>query len=145
SAVVSAIGRLDHDRLLVLATSRPPVRPEWSRLLYDEDRCQRISLASFTAEEVAALARQCGVELSGRQAPRALRRTAGRPAWVRTLLSELSVSDLTAPDGDLPAPRSLASAVAARISELSPPARQLAAALAVANQRLALATVGRIA
>ena len=107
----------------------------WDRLIRDEERCRRLVLASFDTDEVAALARQGGVELTQRQAERLRRHTGGHPIWVRTLLSELTPAELRAPDGELPAPRSLASAVTARISDLSPAARDLAAALAVINQR----------
>jgi DNA-binding CsgD family transcriptional regulator len=144
-AVMSAIRRLDHDRALVIITSRPSRSPDWERLVQDEERCHHLSLASFSVDEVAALAECGGLELTHRQAERLWRHTGGHPIWVRTLLSELSPTDLAAPGGSLPAPRSLASAVTARISELSSPARDLAAALAVINQRVSLPVVGRVA
>ena len=57
---------------------------------------------------------------------------------------ELTPAELRA-TGDLPAPRSLASAVTARLSNVSASARDLAAALAVTNQREPLAVIGRVA
>jgi DNA-binding CsgD family transcriptional regulator len=144
-AIMSAVRRLDRDRMLVIVTSRHPPDEDWDRLVGDEDRCRRLTLASFNGDEVFALARHCGVELTQRQADRLWRHTAGHPIWVRTLLSELSPADLRAADGDLPAPRSLASAVTARISDLPSIARDLAAALAVVNQRVSLPVVGRVA
>ena len=48
-------------------------------------------------------------------------------------------------DGDLPAPRSLASSVTAGLSELPADAQELAAAMAVINQRSPLPTVGQVA
>jgi DNA-binding CsgD family transcriptional regulator len=144
-AVMSAIRRLDQDRIVIIVTSRYSPDEDWDRLVRDEDRCRRLSLASFNADEVAALAHDGGVELTPRQADRLWRHTGGHPIWVRTLLSELSPAALRAPDEDLPAPRSLASAVTARISDLSTAARDLAAALAVVNQRVSLPLAGRVA
>ena len=144
-AVMSAVKRLDRDRVVVIVTSRPSPEEDWDRLVHDEERCRRLSLGSFSAEEVVALAHLNGVELTQRQGDRLWRHTGGHPIWVRTLLTELSPADLRAPDGELPAPRSLASAVTGRISEPPPSARGLAAALAVANQRVPLHVVGRVA
>jgi ATP/maltotriose-dependent transcriptional regulator MalT len=144
-AVTSAIKRLDRDELIVIVTSRPSPGEEWDRLFRDEERGRRLILGSFSVDEVAAVAHLSGVELTHREAERLRRHTDGHPIWVRTLLTELSPADLRATDRDIPAPRSLASAVTARISDLPSPARDLAAALAVVNQRVPLPVVGRIA
>ena len=79
-----------------------------------------------------------------RQAIRLTEHTGGHPLWVHTLLVELSPAELRSP-GELPAPRSLASAVTACLSEVSTSGRALAEALSVINQRVALAVVGRVA
>lgn len=144
-AVTSAIKRLDRDDLIVIVTSRPPPGEEWDRLFRDEERGRRLTLASFSVDEVAAVAHLSGVELTHREAERLRRHTDGHPLWVRTLLTELSPADLRATDREIPAPRSLASAVTARISDLPVSARDLATALAVVNQRVPLPVVGRIA
>jgi ATP/maltotriose-dependent transcriptional regulator MalT len=144
-AVMSAVKRLDRDRAVVIVTSRPSPGEDWDRLVCDEQRCRRLTLGRFNVDEVAALAGQSGVELTHRQADRLWRHTGGHPIWVRTLLAELSPAELRASDGHIPAPRSLASAVTARISDLSASARDLAAALAVVNQRVTLPVVGRVA
>jgi DNA-binding CsgD family transcriptional regulator len=144
-ALLSAVKRLERDRVLVVLTSRPGVGEGWERFVLDPDRCQRLLLANFDVDEVAALAAAAGVELTHRQAVRLHTHTRGQPLYVRTLLSELSASQLRSADGDLPAPRSLASSVTARMSELAAPARDLAAALAVINQRSPLPMVARVA
>ena len=95
--------------------------------------------------EVAALAAVLGVDLSHRQAARLHGHTQGHPLYVRTLLAELSPAQLRAPDGELPAPRSLASSITARLSDLPADAQNLAAAMAVINQRVTLPVVGRAA
>ena len=144
-ALLSAVKRLDRDRVLVLITSRSGAGPEWDRFVVGSERCHRLVLADFTVDEVAAFAAAKGLELTHRQAARLHAHTRGHPLYVQTLLSELSAAQLRAVEVDLPAPRSLASAVTARLSELPEPARQLAAALAVINQRSPLPMVARAA
>jgi predicted ATPase len=145
AAVISAIKRLDQDQVAVIVTSRVPPDDGWDRLIRDEQRCRRLVLASFDPDEVLTLALQGGIELNRRQAERLRRHTGGHPIWVRTLLRELTATELQAPDGELPAPRSLASAVTAHLASLPPPARDLAAALAVINQEVTLTVAGRVA
>jgi hypothetical protein len=65
--------------------------------------------------------------------------------YVRTLLAELSFSQLAAPGGELPVPRSLASTILARLAELPPDAREMAAALSVVGDAVPLPVAGRIA
>ena len=144
-ALLSAVKRLDRDRVLVVITSRPGPGEGWERFVLDSERCQRIVLGDFDVDEVAALAAAQAVELTHRQALRLHADTQGHPLYVRTLLGELSASQLRAVDGELPAPRSLASAVTARLSELETAARDLAAAMAVINQRSPLPMVARVA
>ena len=86
-----------------------------------------------------------GIALTPTQAERLHRHTAGHPLYVRTLLTELSPAQLRVADGDLPAPSSLTSAVTAGLSEVREPARRLAAAMAVVNQRAGLVEIGRVA
>lgn len=84
-------------------------------------------------------------DVGSRQAERLHDHTRGHPLWVRTLLAELSPAQLQAVDGELPAPRSLASSVTARLSEVPADAQALAAAMAVVNQRSSLPMLGRAA
>ncbi len=111
----------------------------------DADRCRRLALGDFDVEEVAALAAFAGVELTHRQAARLHDHTRGHPLYVRTLLGELTPAQLRVAEGDLPAPRSLASSVTARLSDLPADAQALAAAMAVINQGSPLPMVGRVA
>ena len=111
----------------------------------DADRCRRLALGDFDVEEVAALAAFAGVELTHRQAARLHDHTRGHPLYVRTLLGELTPAQLRVVEGDLPAPRSLASSVTARLSDLPADAQALAAAMAVINQGSPLPMVGRVA
>jgi DNA-binding CsgD family transcriptional regulator len=144
-ALLSAVKRLDRDRVAVMITSRPHPDAGWDRFRMDPDRCAELILAGFNVAEVAALSAASGIELTHRQAARLYGHTGGHPLYVRTLLAELDAAQLRAMDGDLPAPRSLASSVTAGLSELPADAQELAAAMAVINQRLPLPTVGQVA
>ena len=143
--LLTAVQRLDQDRVIVVVTSRPDVGDGWDRLRFDEQRCSRVLLQPLRPGDVAALAARSGFELTHEEAERLHRHTRGYPLYVRTLLAELTLEQLQAPDVDLPAPRSLASTTIARLAELPPEARDLAAAMAVLNQPAALAIVGRVA
>jgi DNA-binding CsgD family transcriptional regulator len=144
-ALSSAVRRLDQDRVLFLLTSRPDPGVEWERLRGDDERCTVVAVGAFDADEVARLAATQGIALTAREATRLWAHTGGHPIWVRTLLAELTPAELKAKDGDLPAPRSMASAVTARLGALGSDARELVAALAVLNQRSPLPVVGRVA
>ena len=144
-ALLSAVQRLDQDRVVVLVTSRPGLHEGWERLRSDPERCRLVALTPFDPDEVAQLASSSGVDLTPYHAERLHAHTGGHPLYVRTLLSELSATELRLPDGDLLAPLSLRSAVTARLSEAPEPARALAAGMAVLNQRSELPVVGRIA
>jgi DNA-binding CsgD family transcriptional regulator len=146
-ALLTAVRRLGHDRILVLVTSRPEpmVADGWERVRFDPDRCLEIALGPLSPPEVAEMAGRSGVRLSSPAAQRLWRHAGGHPLYVRTLLSELPPEQLAAPDGELPAPRSLALATVATLTDLPPDARSLAAALAVLNQGVPLPVAGAMA
>jgi len=146
-ALLAAVRRLGHDRILILVTSRPEPAPAdgWERIRFDPDRCLDIALRPLTPAEVAEMAGRSGVRLSPQAAQRLCRHAGGHPLYVRTLLSELTPEQLTAADGELPAPRSLALATVARLAVLPPDARALAAALAVINRRIPLPAAAAVA
>jgi DNA-binding CsgD family transcriptional regulator len=144
-ALLCAAQRLDEDKVVLIVTTRPGVRDGWERMQTDSARCRRIVLSALTASDVGAMAAAQGIDLTPDQAERLHRHTAGHPLYVRTLLTELSPAELRVADGDLPAPSSLTSAVTAGLSVVREPARRLAAAMAVVNQRAGLVEIGRVA
>jgi hypothetical protein len=77
-------------------------------------------------------------------AERLYRHTGGHPLHTRTLLSEFTPAQLASSEGNLPVPRSLASATVARLAELPDGARSLAAALAVLNHGAPLQVVAPV-
>jgi DNA-binding CsgD family transcriptional regulator len=145
-ALLAAVRRLGHDRLIVLVTIRPGslTADGWERFSFDADRCLRVTPGPLSAQEVTLMARHAGVRLPLAAAERLCHHTGGHPLYVRTLLSELTPEQLTA-DGQLPAPRSLAMTTVTRLAELPPDARALAAALAVVNQRTPLPVAAELA
>ncbi len=144
-ALLTAVQRLERERVIVVVTSRPEVSDGWERLRFDELACLRVALEPLRPHDVAALASRAGFDLTQEEAARLHRHTRGHPLYVRTLLAELTLPQLKAPDADLPAPRSLASTTIARLAELPADARDLAAAMAVLNQPSPLAIIGRVA
>jgi ATP/maltotriose-dependent transcriptional regulator MalT len=144
-ALLTMAQRLDEDRLFLLITSRPDTEnDEWQQFRLDAERCAQISLRSFTVEEVAQLVTRSGLSLAPRNIARLHDHTDGHPLYVRTLLWELTRSQLESPD-ELPAPRSLASTTTATLARLPQPARDLACALSVLNQAVPLSLVGQVA
>ncbi len=146
-ALLTMARRLDRDQVVVLVTSRPdgPDQDGWDRLVVDPDRCLVVRLEPLTVDEVVALAVEAGKPLAGPDAERLHRHTRGHALYVRTLLGELTLEQLTSGARELPAPRSLASTTLARMADLDPDARRLGAALAVLNRRCSLSLVGRVA
>lgn len=144
-ALRTAARRLAADRVLLVVTSRPGGPADgWERLSGDPRRCTRIEVGALEPADVAELARLAGTALDARAVERLHVHTGGHALHVRTLLAELTPQQLAA-DGDLPAPRSLASTTIARLAELPAPARELALALAVLGRPVPLAIAGAVA
>jgi DNA-binding CsgD family transcriptional regulator/tetratricopeptide (TPR) repeat protein len=147
-ALLTMARRLEADGILLVVTSRPAIADDgWERLVGDSDRCQVVRLGGLSVHEVGALARAFGTILSPRAAVRLHSHTRGHPLYVRTLVTELTPEQLCSPTGSLPAPRSLAALTIAGLSQVQGASRELAAALAVLNQRVSLrlaAEVGQI-
>jgi len=145
-ALLAVVRRVGQERVLLLVTSRPGAAPDgWERLLLDPSGGLRVVLGALSRDEVAEMARVAGMALPSRAVERLHEHSGGLALYVRTLLAELSFSQLAAPGGELPVPRSLASMILARLAELPPDARRVAAALAVVGEAVPLPTAGRIA
>lgn len=137
-ALVTALRRLDHDRVLVVATMRDdePIGDErWGRLRVDPDRCRHLSVLPLTPEECAELAEAAGTALAPDGAARLARHTAGNALYVRTLIDELTPTQLAGPGETLPVPRSLSSIVTAQVAALPHDAAAICEALAVLGGR----------
>ena len=146
-ALVTALRRLEHDRVLVAATVRDDEAPRderWGRLRADPDRCRRLEVPPLTAEECAELASAAGADLAPDAAERLARHTAGNALYVRTLIDELTPAQLTRPGPDLPVPRSLSSIVTAQVAALPGPAATVCGTLAVLGGRVSVALVEQV-
>ena len=145
-ALLTAGRRLGRDRVLIVVTSRPDATLDgWERLRGDKRRCRLVAVGALSADEVAAVCEGSGRALPRWAVERLHRHTGGHALSVRTLLAELDVEQLTRMEGDLPAPRTLASTTVARLATLPGDAQMLASSLAVLGRPVDLAIVGRVA
>jgi DNA-binding CsgD family transcriptional regulator len=145
-ALLAVVRRVGEERVLLLVTSRPGAAPDgWERQFLDRSGSLRVLLGALSRDDVAEMARVAGLSLPSRAVGRLYEHSGGLALFVRTLLAELSFSQLAAPGGELPVPRSLASMILARLAELPPDARELAAALSVVGEAVPLPVAGRIA
>ena len=145
-ALMAVARRAGEERVLLLVTSRPgAMSGGWERLLLDPSGSLRVVLGALSRDDVGEMARVAGLALPSRAVGRLHEHSGGLALYVRTLLAELSASQLAAPGGELPVPRSLTSMILARLAELPPDARELAAALSVVGEAVPLPVAGRIA
>src|SRR4051794_11342449 len=147
-ALCFAVRRLHADRVCVLVATRPEADTgtSWSRLLHAGDRVERIRLGGLDGREVGRLAGSLGhAGVSGPAAERLRAHTGGHPLYVRALLAELPPDALTTGHGTLPAPRSFAATVLARLAGVGPATEELIAAAAVAGPHCALELAGAAA
>src|ERR1700734_2852734 len=148
-ALLFALRRMRADRVLGLVSARPGelnrLGEGWSRFAAGDDRVTRLLLDGLSGQDLVAMAQALGAgELSGRAVAQLLDHTGGNALHCRALLEELGTDGLARADDDLPAPRELASVVAARLRALSEPAQGLVAAAAVLGRSRPLsAAAGR--
>lgn len=146
AALLTVARRIEGDRVCLVVTSRSGGPADgWQRLVSDETRCRKLELGPLDDDQVNRWANQVGVALTVAQAARLRAHTGGHPLYVKTLLGELTVEQLTSTSRELPAPRSLASATIGALAELPAEANQLASALAVLGVRTALPVLARVA
>ncbi len=142
-ALLFALRRLRHDRVLVLLSTRPRagtrLGESWERFIHDPLRVRRIQPVGLGVSEIKELAEALGVGDLGTPAAERLRRhTDGHPLYIRALLEELPAEALAGGSASLPAPRTLAMTVLSRLAGLSRPAQRLVGAAAVLGQRCPL-------
>lgn len=140
AALLFALRRLYADRVCATIATRPGGDwrggPSWSRFLDDGERARRIRLSGLDEHEVRSLVGSLiSVPPSRAAAERLREHTAGHPLYLRALVDELPEESLNSAHGPLPAPHSFAATVLARLATLTPDARDLAAAAAVAGPR----------
>ena len=99
----------------------------------------------LSVDDVAGLVDDLGVPLHRWCIERLHRHTAGHPLYLRSVLGELTPTQLAAPGDDLPTPSSLALTTVGRMADLSAEARALGSALAVLRQRAPLPMVAAVA
>ena len=143
-----ALRRLNAERVLAVVTIRPdgavPFDDGWRRLF--DDRGEHLRLAGLGPPEVAQLVFALGGgTLTGPAARRLWRHTGGNPLYTRCLVEELDPTALAAAVGPLPAPRSLATLLVARLAACAPGTQDLVSASAVLGERCPLALAASLA
>jgi DNA-binding CsgD family transcriptional regulator len=147
-ALTFAVRRLDVDPILALVVARNDDRlPEGLRRIVTGERGTRVRLQGLDSEELAHLAAAVGVPgLPRRAAERLARHTDGHPLHARTLIEELGADGLVGSiDASLPAPRSYAVLVLARLATCSDDARSLVTATSVLGDTTSLGDAARVA
>lgn len=140
--------RLTGERVLAVVTTRPEglvqFNDGWRRLF--DDRGERLRLAGLRSPEVAELVSVLGGgTLPGPAARRLWRHTGGNPLYTRCLIEELDPAVLAAAAGPLPAPRSLATLLVARLAACAPETQDLVSAAAVLGDQCSLALAALVA
>jgi len=149
NALLFALRRVEREAVLTVLATRPDpataIGDGWSRLLRDEARVRRIVLQGLRAEELVDLAElTVGARLGGAGAERLHAHTGGHPMHARALLEELGPTALQTVQGVLPAPRSLATVVLAKVAALPTSAQDLVGALAVLGSSSPLPDVAAV-
>jgi AAA ATPase domain len=143
-----ALRRLSEERVLTVVTTRPEGAVQfddgWRRLF--DDRGQRLRLAGLRPPEVVQLVLALGgPAMSGPAARRLWHHAGGNPLYTRCLIEELDPAVLAAGAGPLPAPRSLATLLVARLAACGPATRDLVSAAAVLGERSSLTLAASLA
>jgi ATP/maltotriose-dependent transcriptional regulator MalT len=141
-ALTFALRRLRVDRVLTLVLTREVAEarlPEGLRRLLADDDTQHLRLGGLEAEEVRTLSGQLGHRpLSVRAAARLRAHTDGSPLHARALLEQVPAAALDDPQVPLPAPRSFALLVLARLAACGADVQELVAAASVLGARCGL-------
>ncbi|GLZ50741.1 LuxR family transcriptional regulator [Actinomycetospora sp. NBRC 106378] len=151
-ALVFVLRRLRHDRVAVLLGVRTgdpdlPDDPRWDRVLTGVRGTRDLTLDGLGAAELSELAAAVGRPFGSTGAAERVReRTLGHPLYARTLIEELPTEVLAATTSDvLPAPRSLAAVVLARLARAGGPAQALTVAASVLGDVCPLADAAALA
>jgi ATP/maltotriose-dependent transcriptional regulator MalT len=141
-ALTFALRRLRVDRLLTLVLTRDLAEarlPEGLRRLLADDETLRLRLGGLEAEELRALSGRLGHRpLSVRAAARLRAHTDGSPLHALALLEQVPAEILDDPQVPLPAPRSFALLVLARLAACGADVQELVAAASVLGARCPL-------
>ncbi|WP_302893332.1 helix-turn-helix transcriptional regulator [Actinomadura luzonensis] len=152
-ALTFCLRRLRADRVLTVLLLREVAAlpgPEGLLRLLGADGTRRLRLAGLGVPEVEAmagpLAETAGARgLSRRAAARLVAHTEGVPLHLRALLEEVPPEALDDVARPLPAPRSYALLVLAKVARCAPAARELVSAVSVLGQACPLHLAARVA
>ncbi len=146
-ALTFALRRLRSDAVLAVIVARDETLrvPDGLRRL-SQERGLGITLGGLDDSELAELAQRLGgVALSRRAARRLADHTGGNPLHAGAMLDELGPEAIEHSRGGLPAPRSFAMVVLARLAACSEPARALVEAASVLAPEVPLSLAAAVA
>jgi AAA ATPase domain len=148
-ALTFALRHVRMDRLLALVVVRESTDPRLPeglrRMLWDEHTLQ-LSLGGLDADDLHSLSAQLGVgPLSGRAAARLKAHTDGHPLHARVLLEQLPAAAFDDQNVPLPAPRSFALSVLARLAVCPVDVQELVAAASVLDTHCLLHQAAELA
>jgi ATP/maltotriose-dependent transcriptional regulator MalT len=140
-ALSFALRRLRVDRVLTLVLTRDVAEarlPDGLRRLLADDDTLHLRLGGLEVKDLRALSGQLGHRLSMRAAARLHAHTNGSPLHARALLEQVPAEVLDDPQLPLPAPRSFALLVLARLVACAADVQELVAAASVLGVRCRL-------
>jgi DNA-binding CsgD family transcriptional regulator len=148
-ALAFALRRLRFDRVIAVLVTREPADPrlpEGLRRVFACENAIRLRLGKLEPDDLRALADQLGIRaLSPRAARQLCEHTQGNPLHARALLEEVPPERWPDRGGPLPAPRSFAMLVLARVAACPSAVRRLVIAAAVLGGPCSLSDAGRLA
>ncbi len=134
-AVAALLERMAGDRVLVAACHRPvgPRHAQWALRLERLPSVERVVLDGLDEESTIRLTEELAPSATLKLIRSLRAHTGGNPLFLRSLLHEYSVDELTAlaANNDLPATEAVARTMEARLSGLDPDATAVLYALAI--------------
>jgi DNA-binding CsgD family transcriptional regulator len=148
-ALTFTLRRLRVDQVLTVVLARDasdPRLPEGLRRLLADDHTVRLALGGLDASELRALSGQLSSRpLSMQAAARLHAHTGGNPLYARALLEQLPAAAFADPAAPLPAPRSFALLVLARLAACPVDAQELVLAATALGTRCPLQQAATLA
>lgn len=148
-ALTFALRRLRVDRVLTVVVTRDavdPRLPDGLRRMLTSENTVLVALEGLGVDELRNLSARLGSRsLSHRAAARLRAHTDGSPLHARALLEQVSAAAFDDPEVPLPAPRSFATLVRARLAACEPDVERLVAAASVLGMHTALDLAAAVA
>ena len=145
-ALLTAAQRLRNDRSLIVLTSRPAASDDgWDRLTSEHERCVRINLGAFSADEVGEIVPSAEDHSVAGASSRSTSTRSATFSMCAHCSPSCRANNSHPPNASSPLRRSLVSTTVGRVADTTSDAQRLASVPEVLNRRLPLHFVPRIA